>query len=71
MKKITRIFLKSGYNDAAEPNSPLAVARFGADALGQQEDMWLRYAPLKFAIANFTYPRNVIRHCQNKCSEVK
>ena len=49
-------------------NSP---HRIGAIALGQQEDMWLRYAPLKFAIANFTYPRNVIRHCQNKCSEVK
>ncbi|MDF2955674.1 MAG: hypothetical protein OD815_001290 [Candidatus Alkanophagales archaeon MCA70_species_2] len=33
-------------------NSP---HRIGAIALGQQEDMWLRYAPLKFAIANFTY----------------
>jgi len=40
MKKITKIFLKSGYNDVAEPNFPLANARFGAIALGQQAGIW-------------------------------
>jgi len=36
------------------------VACFGAIALGQQEDMWLRpNLPLR---ANFTYPRNIKRN---------
>jgi len=36
------------------------VACFGAIALGQQEDMWLRpNLPLR---ANFTYPQNVVRN---------
>jgi len=39
-------------------NSPL---RFGANALGQQEDMWLAIArPNPDYRRDFTYPQNVI-----------
>ena len=39
-------------------NSPL---RFGANALGQKEDMWLAIARPNFALRrNFTYPPDVI-----------
>jgi len=40
-----------------------AYAHFGATALGQQVDMWLRFAHpnlLRLRSANFTYPQNVI-----------
>jgi len=43
-------------------NFPLAVARFGAIALGQQVDMWLatvRLNLLRLPFANFTYPEGL------------
>jgi len=52
---------------AAVPNSPL---RFGANAFGQQADMWLAYARPNFALRrNFTYPRDVKRNCQGEGKE--
>ena len=43
----------------ASGNSPL---RFGANALGQQVDMWLANAHPNSPSVNFTYPQNIIRN---------
>ncbi|RLC74784.1 MAG: hypothetical protein DRI61_16030, partial [Chloroflexi bacterium] len=48
-------------------NSPL---RFGANALGQQADMWLAIARPNFAKRNFAYPRNVSRNSARRLKNI-
>ena len=50
-----------------EPFAHDSPLRFGANALGQQADMWLRFR-LRPNIArrNFTYPQNVVQNAVPK-----
>ena len=51
---------------------PRRTLRFGAFALGQQEDMWLRlWLRPNFARRNFTCPQTDVRLCKKSKNLIK